>query len=82
MQHDQISEWSGDACVPPPDNGNFEQAIDRRLRCKSNKIEDIFDRSCDRRRIAAMHDRCASIFMSAVRIIQTRDIGSINVLRA
>lgn len=52
-------------CIPPKRNRKITLSHDAGLYRKRHKIENMFARLKDWRRIATRYDRCADIFMSA-----------------
>ena len=58
-------------CIPPRKNRNVQHHYDKELYRQRHKIENIFGRIKDWRRIATRYDRCAHTFMSAISIAAT-----------
>nr|WP_281825145.1 IS5 family transposase [Sphingobium sp. BS19] len=58
-------------CIPPTANRKVQHAYDKQLYRQRHKIENLFARLKDWRRIATRYDRCAHIFMSAITIAAT-----------
>jgi transposase len=52
-------------CIPPKRNRKTPLSHDANLYRKRHKIENMFARLKDWRRVATRYDRCADIFMSA-----------------
>ena len=42
------------------------RAVDKRRDTRGNRIEIMFDRLKDRRRVATRYDRCPRVFLSAI----------------
>ena len=59
------------ACIPPRKNRNVQHHYDKELYRQRHKIENLFGRIKDWRRIATRYDRCAHTFMSAISIAAT-----------
>jgi transposase len=55
-------------CIPPRRNRKVQHAYDAVLYRQRHKIENMFGRIKDWRRIAMRYDRCAHTFMSAISI--------------
>ena len=55
-------------CIPPTDNRKVQHAYNKQLYRQRHKIENLFARLKDWRRIATRYDRCAHTFMSAITI--------------
>ena len=53
-------------CIPPRRNRNKRVPYSKRLYKMRHKVENLFSRLKDWRRIATHYDRCAPIFLSAV----------------
>jgi putative transposase len=68
------SDWFRDAleakgitpCIPPRKNRKVQIAYDKTLYKQRHKIENMFGRLKDWRRIAMRYDRCAHTFFSAI----------------
>lgn len=58
-------------CIPPTANRKVQHAYDKQLYRQRHKIENLFARLKDWRRIATRYDRCAHTFMSAITIAAT-----------
>ena len=58
-------------CIPPRKNRKIQHAYDATLYRQRHKIENMFGRIKDWRRIAMRYDRCAHTFMSAIAIAAT-----------
>lgn len=58
-------------CIPPTANRKVQHAYDKRLYRQRHKIENLFARLKDWRRIATRYDRCSHTFMSAITIAAT-----------
>jgi transposase len=57
-----------DACVPPKANRKEAIKYDKTLNRQRHKIENMFGRIKDWRRIHTRYDRCADIFLAAITI--------------
>ena len=55
-------------CIPPRANRRIQHGYDKAAYKKRHKIENMFGRLKDWRRVAARYDRCAHTFMSAITI--------------
>lgn len=55
-------------CIPPKANRKVRIDYDRQLYKQRHKIENLFGRIKDWRRVATRYDRCAHTFMSAISI--------------
>lgn len=55
-------------CIPPKKNRRAEVFYDKALYKQRHKVENMFGRLKDWRRIATRYDRCAHTFMSAILI--------------
>jgi transposase len=55
-------------CIPPRTNRRLQHADDKAAYKKRHKIENMFGRLKDWRRVATRYDRCAHTFMSAITI--------------
>ena len=53
-------------CIPPKKNRKIQIEYDRELYKQRHKIENMFGRIKDWRRIAMRYDRCAHTFFSAI----------------
>lgn len=58
-------------CIPPTANRKVQHAYDKQLYRQRHKIENLFARLKDWRRISTRYDRCAHTFMSAITIAAT-----------
>jgi putative transposase len=58
-------------CIPPRANRKVQYDYDRDLYKQRHKIENVFARIKDWRRVATRYDRCAHAFMSAISIAAT-----------
>lgn len=58
-------------CIPPKSNRKVQIAYDKTLYKRRHKIENLFGRIKDWRRVATRYDRCAHTFMSAIAIAAT-----------
>jgi transposase len=58
-------------CIPSKANRKIQISYDRSLYRKRHKIENMFGRLKDWRRIHTRYDRCAHTFMSAICIAAT-----------
>ena len=59
------------ACIPPKSNRKVQYHYDKQLYRQRHKIENLFGRIKDWRRVATRYDRCAHTFMSAISIAAT-----------
>lgn len=59
------------ACIPPRKNRKVQYLYDKQLYRQRHKIENVFGRIKDWRRVATRYDRCAHTFMSAIFIAAT-----------
>jgi len=59
------------ACIPPRKNRKVQYHYDKDLYRQRHKIENVFGRIKDWRRVATRYDRCAHAFMSAISIAAT-----------
>ncbi|GAB5387764.1 MAG: hypothetical protein Alpg2KO_07320 [Alphaproteobacteria bacterium] len=55
-------------CIPPKKNRSQKITFDRKLYRKRHKVENMFGRLKDWRRIATRYDRCSHIFKAAITI--------------
>jgi transposase len=70
------ADWLGDAladrkigvCIPPKSNRKIQIPHDRQLYRKRHRIENMFGKLKDWRRIQTRYDRCAHTFMCAIAI--------------
>jgi transposase len=58
-------------CIPPRKNRKVQYPYDTELYRQRHKIENVFGRIKDGRRVATRYDRCAHTFMSAISIAAT-----------
>jgi transposase len=58
-------------CIPPTASRKVQLPYDKQLYRQRHKIENLFARLKDWRRIATRYDRCAHTFMSAITIAAT-----------
>ena len=58
-------------CIPPKSNRKLPPAFDKTLYRSRYKIENMFGKLKDWRRIHTRYDRCAHTFMSAIAIAAT-----------
>ncbi|MBT7647846.1 MAG: IS5 family transposase, partial [Rhodospirillaceae bacterium] len=58
-------------CIPPRSNRKVQHDYDKTLYRQRHKIENVFGRLKDWRRVATRYDRCAHTFMSAICIAAT-----------
>jgi putative transposase len=58
-------------CIPPKKNRKIQIEYDKTLYRQRHKIENMFGRIKDWRRIAMRYDRCAHTFFSAICIAAT-----------
>ena len=58
-------------CIPPRRNRKVQYHYDKDLYRQRHKIENVFGRIKDWRRVATRYDRCAHTFMSAISIAAT-----------
>ena len=58
-------------CIPPKKNRKVRIEYDRELYKQRHKVENMFGRIKDWRRIAMRYDRCAHTFFSAICIAAT-----------
>jgi transposase len=58
-------------CIPPRSNRKIQYHYDKELYRQRHKIENVFARIKDWRRVATRYDRCAHTFMSAISIAAT-----------
>ncbi len=63
-----LAERQTEACIPSKSNRKIQIAHDRALYRKRYRIENMFGKLKDWRRIATRYDRCAHTFMSAITI--------------
>lgn len=65
---DALKERGIEVCIPPKSNRKTQFSYDRALYRKRHKIENMFAKLKDWRRIHTRYDRCAHTFMSAIAI--------------
>ena len=58
-------------CIPPKKNRKIQLDYDKTLYKKRHKVENMFGKIKDWRRIATRYDRCAHTFFSAICIAAT-----------
>lgn len=58
-------------CIPPRANRKVQYHYDKQLYWQRHKVENLFGRLKDWRRIATRYDRCAHTFMSAIALAAT-----------
>lgn len=58
-------------CIPPKKNRKVQRPYDKTLYSQRHKIENMFGKLKDWRRIATRYDRCARTFFSAICIAAT-----------
>ena len=66
-----LSERGIAPCTPPKANRKVQISYDKTLYKQRHKIENMFGRLKDWRRIHTRYDRCAHTFMSAISIAAT-----------
>lgn len=66
-----LSERGITPCIPPRKNRKVQYHYDKTLYRQRHKIENVFGRIKDWRRVATRYDRCAHAFMSAISIAAT-----------
>lgn len=65
---DALADRKIEACIPSKSNRKIQIPHDRLLYRKRHKIENMFGKLKDWRRIHTRYDRCAHTFMSAIAI--------------
>lgn len=65
---DALTERNVAVCIPPKSNRKIQIPYDRALYRKRHKIENMFGKLKDWRRIHTRYDRCAHTFMSSIAI--------------
>ncbi len=60
-----------DACIPARQGRRNPADHDAKLYCKRHRVENLFARLKDWRRIATRYDRCGELFLSAICIAAT-----------
>ena len=68
---DALAARKIEACIPTKSNRKTQIPHDRALYRKRHKIENMFGKLKDWRRIHTRYDRCAHTFMSAIAIAAT-----------
>lgn len=63
---DALAARNIEACIPPKRNRKTQYPFDRQLYKTRHKIENMFGRLKDWRRISTRYDRCAHTFFSAI----------------
>ncbi len=63
-----LADRNYEACIPSKSNRKIQIPHDRALYRKRHKIENMFGKLKDWRRIHTRYDRCAHTFMSAIAI--------------
>lgn len=63
-----LRERGIEPCIPPKKNRKVVISYDKTLYKQRHKIENMFGRLKDWRRIATRYDRCAHTFFSAIQI--------------
>lgn len=75
MRHGWLIRWRRQGgttrCIPPRKNRKVQCHYDKELCRQRHKIENVFGRIKDWRRVATRYDRCALTFMSAISIAVT-----------
>ena len=66
-----LAERGINPCIPPRSNRKVQYHYDKILYKQRHKIENVFGRIKDWRRVATRYDRCAHTFMSAICIAAT-----------
>jgi len=66
-----LSERGITPCIPPKSNRKLQISYDKTLYRQRHKIENMFGRLKDWRRVHTRYDRCAHTFMSAICIAAT-----------
>ncbi len=65
---DALADRDIEVCIPPKSNRKIQIPYDRMLYRKRHKIENMFGKLKDWRRIHTRYDRCAHTFLSAIAI--------------
>ena len=73
------ADWFRDAllakgitpCIPPKKNRKMPASYDKNLYKQRHKIEIMFGRLKDWRRVATRYDRCPKVFLSAIALAAT-----------
>lgn len=63
---DVLADRNIKPCIPPTKNRKALIAYDKALDRQRHRIENMFAKLKDRRRIATRYDRCAHAFFSAI----------------
>jgi putative transposase len=58
-------------CIPPKKNRKYRVSFDKTMYKQRHKVENMFGRLKDWRRIATRYDRCAHTFFAAICIAAT-----------
>ena len=58
-------------CIPPRSNRKIQHPYDAQLYKQRHKIENVFGRIKDWRRVATRYDRCPKVFLSAIALAAT-----------
>ena len=66
-----LTERGISPCIPPRKTRKVQYPYDKELYRQRHKIENVFGRIKDWRRVATRYDRCAHTFMSAISIAAT-----------
>ena len=66
-----LNERGIEPCIPPKKNRKTDIPYDKILYKKRHKVENMFGRLKDWRRIATRYDRCAHAFFSSICIAAT-----------
>ncbi|SCB23643.1 Transposase DDE domain-containing protein [Rhizobium miluonense] len=66
-----LAEKGIEPCIPPTRNRKTPIAYDKALYSQRHKVENMFAKLKDLRRIATRYDRCADTFFSAICIAAT-----------
>ncbi len=69
--HDGLIGRGITPCIPPKKNRKFKHRFDRSLYKQRHKVENMFGRLKDWRRVATRYDRCAHTFFAAICIAAT-----------
>jgi transposase len=68
---DVLRDKGIESCIPSKKNRKTDIPYDKTLYKQRHKVENMFGRLKDRRRIATRYDRCAHTFFSAICIAAT-----------
>jgi len=63
---DALKDRGIEPCIPPRKNRKIQHYYDRNLYKQRHKVENMFGRLKDWRRIAMRYDRCAHTFFSSI----------------